>query len=94
MFLQAGSWRHHINYVYPPTPVLGRLVTFLPMTQARTIVVCALPMPPAWWSYAIAPGADGVVAFTEKDGFRITALDFVRANEPIPFPCPCPLHTD
>lgn len=76
MFLQFGSWENNINFVFPPAPMLGRLVTFLPSTRARSIVVFPLPMPVEWWSYAIQPQADGVVATATVARFRIVAFDF------------------
>ena len=78
MFLQLHSWPWHVNYVHPPAPTLGRLVTFLPSTKARSIVVFPLPAPKAWWSYAAQPTSDGVVATTEVGGFRIIAYDFTK----------------
>jgi hypothetical protein len=81
MFMQHVSWARHVNYVYPPAPAMGRLATFLPSTRARSIVVCPLPMPVAWWSFAMSSKAAGVVASVEAHGFRVTAFDFVRQTD-------------
>ena len=78
MFLQLHSWPWHVNFVYPPAPTLGRLITFLPSTKARSIVVFPLPAPKAWWSYAVQPTSEGVVATTEVGGFRVIACDFTK----------------
>ena len=76
MFVNWSSWTSNINYVFPPHPMVGRLVTFLPSTNARSVVVLPLPIPTAWWSYAVLPGARGVVAQQRCKGFLITAFDF------------------
>ena len=80
MFVNWSSWASNINYIYPPKPMAGRLVTFLPSTKARSIVVLPLPTPTAWWSYAILPSAYGVVAQQKCGGFLITAFDFHSAQ--------------
>ena len=82
-FTQWVSWRSNINYVYPPAPMTGRLLTFLPSTESRAIVVVPLPIPCAWWTYALSQSAKGVVAQSRVDGFLITAFDF-RASQPPP----------
>ena len=48
MFLQWGSWKSNINYVYPPVPMTGWLLTFLPQTKSAAIVGLKLPFPCAW----------------------------------------------
>ena len=78
MFMQLQSWQHNINFVYPPTPMLGRLVTFLPSTEARTVLVFPLPPPQVWWSYAIQPNAIGVLHRSVAYGFIVIAFDFRR----------------
>ena len=82
MFRSWESWAGNINYVYPPKPMQGRLVTFLPHTKSRAIVAIPLPVPEAWWSFAIQPRAPGVVKQLFSDGFLITAFDF-RSCPPV-----------
>ena len=75
-FRQWGSWEDNVNFVYPPKPMTGRLVTFLPATNARSVVVFPKPVPSAWWSYAIQPSADGVLMSAECGDFIIITFDF------------------
>jgi len=82
MFSCRQSWPSNINYVYPPVPIIGRLVTFLPSTQSRAVVVMKEPLPHAWWSYAILPNACGLLAQRRLDGFAIFAFDFTSAALP------------
>ena len=82
-FTQWVSWENNISYVYPPEPMTGRLLTFLPGTGARAVVVIPLPIPCAWWTYTLARSAKGVVAQTTVAGFLVTAFDF-RASQPPP----------
>ena len=58
--------------------MLGRTASFLPTTKARSILVFEQPMPVSWWSFAIQPGAPGLVAYTKKHGFFILAFDFSK----------------
>ena len=76
MFRQWDSWRHNVNYVYPPLPMLGRLITFLQHTAAKVIVAFKGPVPAAWWSHAVQPFARGVVASVQIGEFIIVAFDF------------------
>ena len=76
MFRCLDSWAHNINYVFPPAPMTGRLITFLPSTAARTIVVLPLPVKSAWWSYAVLPGAKGLIHRSQAHGFAVLAFDF------------------
>ena len=62
----------------------GRLLTFLPSTAARAVVVVPLPLPCVWWTYTLASSADGVVAQAKVGGFLITAFDF-RVWEALPY---------
>ena len=78
MFMQRHSWPEHINYVYPPLPTLGRLITFLPSTAARSIVVFPSPAPVEWWSYAVRPDSVGVKRSIVVSGFHVVAFDFSR----------------
>ena len=43
MFRCMRSWAANVNYVFPPTPMIGRLLTFLPSTRARAIVALRAP---------------------------------------------------
>ena len=61
-FLQHQSWIQNKNYVNPPKPMTGRMVTFLPYTRARSILVLPLPVGNAWWSYGITEEAHGLQA--------------------------------
>ena len=76
-----SSWARNINYVYPPAPMTGRLVTFLPSTQSRAVLAIPLPKGNAWWHFAIQANSAGVLAQIVVDGFLVTALDF---REPQP----------
>ena len=76
MFRQWESWTGNVNFVHPPRPMAGRLVTFLPATNARSVVVLPKPVPSAWWSYAIQPSADGVLMSVECGDFIIISFDF------------------
>ena len=83
MFLQWESWSRNISYVFPPRPMTGRLLTFLPSTRARAVVAVPLPIPNEWWSYATAPNAPGAVLQRRCDGFLVTAFDFRLPAEPL-----------
>lgn len=74
MFLQT-NWRQHINYVFPPSPVVGRLLGFLPSTRSRSIVIFREPVASTWWTPMTSPNAAGVVGSYRKNGFRIVAID-------------------
>ena len=76
MFSQWQSWLDNINYVYPPKPMTGRLITFLPTTRARAIVVFQGPVPHVWWSFAVQPDAYGVVTSISAIGFTVVLFDF------------------
>ena len=76
MFLCLQSWAGNVNYVFPPPPMLGRLLTFLPSTLARSVVVTRLPIPNGWWSYTLLPGAPGLVCRRDTHGFAVIAFDF------------------
>ena len=60
-FTQWVSWEKHVNYVYPPEPMTGRLLTFLPSTNAVVITAIPLPLPCAWWTFTVLKSATGVV---------------------------------
>lgn len=78
MFRCLPSWRANINYVFPPTPMIGRLLTFLPSTNARVVVALRSPVPNRWWSYTIQPHSPGLIESREIGGFRLFAFDFSR----------------
>ena len=78
-FRQWDSWRNNVNYAYPPGPMTGRLVTFLPRTESRAIVCFPAPVPHTWWSYAVQPAAAGVIASLQIGDFIIVAFDFRTA---------------
>ena len=94
MFRQWDSWKANINYVFPPQPMMGRLITFLPTTLSRVVVALPTPLPVAWWNFAVARHAPGLVAEAFVSGFRLLAYDF-RPRVPYPNPTasyPC-THT-
>ena len=76
MFRCMQSWRCNINYVFPPEPMTGRLLTFLPTTRAKTVVALKLPIGNAWWSYTLQPHSTGLLAPHRVAGFKIFAFDF------------------
>ena len=80
MFRCTESWRSNINYVFPPTPMTGRLLSFLPTTLAKSIVVLPLPLATAWWSYAVLPGAAGLIHRSHVRGFVVLAFDFSASD--------------
>ena len=79
MFRQWRSWRDNICYVYPPRPMIGRLVTFLPTVRARAVVVFPAPPPIEWWTFAIQRHAPGLVHRTTFRGFVVLVFDFSKA---------------
>ena len=76
MFRQWDSWPGNINYVYPPAPMTGRLVTFLPHVQAKAVVCFKAPVPAEWWSFAVQPAAEGVVTSFGIGQFVVVVFDF------------------
>ena len=76
MFRCLQSWRCNVNYVFPPRPMTGRLLTFLPSTRAKSVVALRLPIRNAWWSYTIQPHSEGLLATRRVAGFKIFAFDF------------------
>ena len=76
MFSQWESWLGNINYVFPPRPMTGRLITFLPTTKSRSVVVFKGPVPPSWWSFAVQPGAPGVIVSVRTLDFVVVLFDF------------------
>ena len=75
-FLCTESWAGNLNYVFPPFPMLGRLITYLPSTKSRAVVAIKRPVPHAWWSFAIQPCAPGVVLERRVGKFVLLAFDF------------------
>ena len=78
MFRCHQSWIGNVNYVFPPAPIAGRLLTFLPSTKARTIVALPAPIDNAWWSFAVQPNAQGLLVRLEVGSFVLLAFDFSR----------------
>ena len=76
MFRCKHSWIANVNYVFPPTPMIGRLITFLPSTRAKAIVALRAPVVNEWWSYAVQPHSPGLLATRGVGGFRLFAFDF------------------
>ena len=76
MFRQWQSWVDNVNYVYPPKPMLGRLVTFVQHTKARVIVAFRAPAPSSWWTHAIQPTAPGLIISIQIGEFIVVAYDF------------------
>ena len=87
MFSCPNSWIDNINYVFPPAPIAGRLITFLPSSKARVIVALPLPIANEWWSFAIQPKAAGLRASETVGSFKIFAFDF---SEPAGLEGPAP----
>ena len=79
-FMQWKSWADNVNYVYPPTPMIGRLVTFLPSTNSRAIVVFPRATRSSWWSFAVQRHSDGVCAVRQFEGFTVVVFDFRPGN--------------
>ena len=78
-FLCTESWAPNINYyVFPPSPMIGRLalVTYLPSTKSRVIVALKKPVSHTWWSFAIQPHAPGVLMSREVGKFKLVTVDF------------------
>ena len=82
MFAQWKSWADNVNYVFPPRPMTGRLITFLPTTKSRSVVVFRGPVPPTWWSFAVQPNAPGVITSVHAAAFIIVLFDF-STDQPI-----------
>lgn len=80
MFRCPQSWENNINYVFPPAPMTGRLMTFLPSTRARSVVALPLPIENAWWSYTIQPHSPGLLYTCRVAGFKLFAFDFRRVD--------------
>ena len=76
MFRCLDSWRCNINYVFPPRPMIGRLLSFLPTTGARTIVALEAPVQNSWWSYTLQRHSPGLVASRRVLRFKLFAFDF------------------
>ena len=76
MFRCPQSWTSNVNYVFPPAPVLGRLLTFLPTTRSRCILATPLPIGFSWWSYALQPRSTGLLERLDVGGFALFAFDF------------------
>ena len=77
MFLQdAFSYGKHINFVHPATPTTSRVLTFLPSTRSRAVVVIPEDYTYGrWWSAWTMLGGPGVVARTVVERFVVLGLD-------------------
>ena len=78
MFLQpVESWRAHINFIHPATPTVGRVLSFLPATASRSVVVIPVRLVDdcPWWGTFVSPGGPGVLAVERLLGFLVAALD-------------------
>ena len=78
MFLQpAASWQAHINFIHPAAPTTGRVLSFLPATSSRSVVVipCRLADNCPWWSTFTMPGGPGVRHSERVLGFLVVAVD-------------------
>lgn len=82
MFLQHQSWVQNINFVHPPKPMTGRLLSFLQSTRSRSIVTFPTRKTTAWWSYMTEPNAEGLIEKQSAFGFTILAYDFSYRTAP------------
>ena len=96
MFLQpASSWQRHINFVHPSRPTIGRVLTFLPATGCRAIVVFPAALAHAhWWATYATAGSPGVVSVFTVDAFVILAVDHSSASQWHDLAHPLPLAVD
>ena len=76
MFTQWESWARNINYVYPPRPLVGRLLSFLHKTKSRSIVVMPTEHTHGWWAHTLQRGAPGLVASFTLRHFSAFAFNF------------------
>ena len=80
MFLQPhASWRKEVNFIHPPSPAIGRVLTFLPSVAARAIVV--LPMSHVkeqWWVNWTRVGGPGVLDAVTSHQFLLVVVDHSR----------------
>ena len=81
-FSQIQSWRDNINYVFPPAPMVGRMVTFIPHTKSRAILVIPRTARNGWWSHAIVRGAEGMIHQSVVGDFLVSAFDFKEKRPP------------
>ena len=89
MFVQPlTSWRSHINFIHPALPTVARVLTFLPETCARSVVVTPEKYVQGTWHEPwTVEGGEGVVEVIRTDGFRIVAIDHTHRSSPrIPRP--------
>ena len=78
MFLQPpASWMANINFIHPAVPTVGRVLSFLPVTLARSVVVipCRLVDDCPWWANFAARGSPGVLHTERVLGFLVVAVD-------------------
>ena len=77
MFLQPrSSWQRELNFVHPPEPAIGRVLTFLPSVAARAVVVFPANFRrERWWTNLSRVGSPGVVSSSLFQGFLIIVID-------------------
>ena len=78
MFLQPPeSWMANINFIHPAAPTVGRVLSSLPVTLARSVVVipCRLVDDCPWWANFAARGGPGVRHTERVLGFLLVAVD-------------------
>ena len=77
MFLQPeSSFSFHINFVHPPEPMIGRVLTFLTSMRCRVVVVFPLRMSYAkWWSSWTSRWGPGVLTRIVVDDFIVLGVD-------------------
>ena len=88
MFVQPReSWAAHINFLHPAAPTVGRSLSFLPFTMARTVLVCPSPLLVGrWWSFYALPSGPGVCAVVVTSGFTVVAIDHTHRSSAPPHP--------
>ena len=82
MFRCPRSWVNNINYMFPPAPIAGRLITFLPSSKARSIVALPRPIANEWWSFAVQPHATGLRMSEVVGSFQLFVFDFSGTTAP------------
>ena len=78
MFLQpVASWQGNINFIHPAAPTIGRVLSFLPATSSRSVVVipCRFVDNCPWWSTFTVAGGPGVRHSERLLDFLVVAVD-------------------